>query len=308
MSSPIMVSWSIAYDYIMQYDGHFADHILADKIDQLNVCYTVDQLHRYQWWTASNICYNLNLLWQNATILWSVGYDYDLTYLESFSHIDISSIVKNQFLTTASFFGTSDCKANQLMFFSPGAMSDSATIVPKITPDLKYVIIAPDDPHAMMLRLTQCTSPWVSIFFDPWQQISNLTNEQLQLACTHANCIIVNEYEFELLKSKTGYTIEQMCQLVENVIVTLGKEWSTRYTRNEIHHTPSFGYEWEIYPTGAGDAYRAWLLYGLIQTNGDRNQAMRMGSLMGRYAIQHNGAQTHRFALHEFTQKLEKRD
>ena len=293
MSSSILVSGSIAYDYIMQYDGHFADHILTDKLDQLNVCYVVDQLHRYQWWAASNICYTLQLLWQSAFLLGSVGYDYDLSYFHNRSNIDTSHILQHQYLTTASFFGTSDRRSNQLMFFSPGAMSDSSNIQAPMDETIQYVIIAPDDPNTMMLRLDQYYNHSAQIIRDPWQQISNLTTEQLKISCQKADILIVNNYEYDLIQKKTGYDHRTLVSFYSQIIVTAGSDWSKRDHHDQEVHIPAINYDGVVYPTGAGDAYRAGLLHGLIRHDGDRDQSMQIASLMGRYAIQHHGWQQH---------------
>lgn len=126
-----------------------------------------------------------------------------MTYLQNRSSIDASHVVQNTILTTASFFGTSDRQANQLMFFSPGAMSDSSTLPIITDTNIAYIIIAPDDPHTMMLRLDQYHNHTAKIIRDPGQQISNLTADQLQHACTQADILIVNEYEYMLYQSKT---------------------------------------------------------------------------------------------------------
>ena len=293
MSAPILVSGSIAYDYIMQYDGHFADHILPDQLDKLNVCYVVDQLHRYQWGTASNICYTLNLLWQSAILLGVVGYDYDLTYLQQQSYVDTQYVRQNPLLTTASFFGTSDQRANQLMFFSPGAMSDSSALAIVSDPDIKYIMIAPDDPHTMILRLEQYHNHPAKIIRDPWQQITNLTTAQLQTACQQADILIVNEYEYMLYQSKTWYDGTQLNDYFDVVIVTQGAQGSTRYTATTQTHISAIPYDGDVYPTGWGDAYRAGLLHGLIVHNEDRDQAMQIATRMWWHAIQHHGWQQH---------------
>ena len=133
-------------------------------------------------------------------------------------------IAQNDFLTTASFFGTSDRQANQLMFFSPGAMSDSAQIHAPQDDQIQYVIIAPDDPYTMILRLQQYQDHSAQVIRDPGQQITNLSARQLQDACHQADMMILNDYEYELMQTKTGYDTHQLQSLLQHIIVTQGEQ------------------------------------------------------------------------------------
>ena len=65
----ILVTGSLAYDYIMDFPGHFKDHILPDKLHCINISFLVDKLKKQRGGCAANISYTLALLGEHPRIV-----------------------------------------------------------------------------------------------------------------------------------------------------------------------------------------------------------------------------------------------
>ena len=69
----LIVTGSIAYDYVMVFPGQFQDHILPDKMHVLSVSFLVDSMKRLHGGTAANIAYNLALIGERPELVGAVG-------------------------------------------------------------------------------------------------------------------------------------------------------------------------------------------------------------------------------------------
>jgi adenosine kinase len=58
----VVVTGSLAYDYIMNFPGLFKDHILPDRVHMLSVSFLVDSMKRMRGGVAGNVAYSLALL------------------------------------------------------------------------------------------------------------------------------------------------------------------------------------------------------------------------------------------------------
>ena len=72
----ILVTGSLAFDHILNFPGKFGDHILPDKIHNLNVSFLVNDMRKSFGGTAGNIAYSLSLLGIKTAILGFVGDDF----------------------------------------------------------------------------------------------------------------------------------------------------------------------------------------------------------------------------------------
>ncbi len=298
----IVVTGSLAYDYIMSFPGYFKDHILPDKIEYLSVSFLVDSMRRQRGGCAGNIAYSLALLGLRPRIMGTVGQDFEdyRRWLEA-QGVDTSGIVAFPDEFTASFFVSTDLASNQIASFYTGAMSRAASLSFKNQrlDDVELVVISPNDPRAMVAYARECQELGLPYLYDPSQQIVRLSGEELIEGTRGARLLVVNDYEFEMMKNKTGLSEEGLLALTPTVVITRGERGSTIIDQGRVIPIPIAPPVCAAEPTGVGDAYRAGLILGLIRGY-PWEVAGRLGSLAATYALEQCGTQNHRFTLAEF--------
>lgn len=303
----VIVTGSIAYDYIMSFPGEFSEHILQDKMDILSVSFLVDSLRRERGGCAANIAYNLALLGERPTVMATVGPDFgaDRERLEACG-VDTSliHIVHDEF--TSSFFVSTDRKNCQIASFYVGAMGAAGRLsfFDQPTDGIGLAIIAPNAPDAMGKYVRECRVLGVPYIYDPSQQIVRLTSEDLVDGITGSAMLIANEYEFELVKDKTLLDVEDMLGLTEVLIITRGEHGSIIRTGGIIHVIPAVLSERVVDPTGVGDAYRAGVIFGLLRRL-PWPITGRVGSLAATYALESLGTQAHTYTPEAFLERYE---
>jgi adenosine kinase len=301
----IIVCGSIAYDNIMDFPGHFKEQILPDKIHALNVSFLVRGLKRVRGGTAPNIAYSLALVGEKPVVVGTAGKDFSeyREWLEE-NGVDISEIriVEEDF--TASCFITTDMDNNQITGFYPGAMSRDPEISIKDlkTEGISMAVIAPTEPAAMMKWACECRELGIPYLFDPGMQIPRLTAEELISGTLGARIAIFNNYEYDLMKKKTGLTEEAILEKVDILVETLGGQGANIRTREGKVHIPAARTTNVVDPTGAGDAFRAGLLKGYFE--GASIEVMgRYACITGVYAVEHKGATEHKYTVEEFKKR-----
>jgi adenosine kinase len=311
----IFVSGSLAYDRIMDFPGQFADHILPDKIHTLNVSFGLDTLSIKHGGTAGNIAYNLALFKQEPYIISQVGEDfaeYRSALKQRAIKLDYVRTVKQERTATAHII--TDQHDNQIAGFYFGAMRTPATkdkaIVAKLKPKLKsaqdsIAIIAPGNVDDMLNLAKLYRQNNVPYIFDPGQQLVWLEPKQIQTLLDGAFCLIVNDYELSLVESKLNITTQQLQDQVDRLIVTLGEQGAEWYVDGEFFTMPIVPPKKMIDPTGAGDAYRAGIIAGLVN-DWDIETTGRVAALCATYCIEHYGTQEHEFTISAFKQRLYK--
>jgi len=301
----IIVSGSLAYDRIMNFPGHFADHILPEKIHVLNVSFTVDSMTENSGGTAGNIAYALSLLNEKPIILATIGRDYH-AYFEwlaenGIAHDNIRIIEEE---LTASAYITTDRADNQITGFNPGAMKYTSSFnFDSIEPKESIVIIAPGNLTDMMDYSSTCKARGIDYIFDPGQSLPMWDSRDLIRCIEGSRIMISNDYELELVIARTGLDKKKLLQRTGTIITTLGEQGSRICTPDYEIDIPAIRPEEVVDPTGAGDAYRAGLIKGLTQCR-DMEQSARMGSLCASFAIEHHGTQEYSFSLREFEERL----
>jgi adenosine kinase len=289
----ILVTGSIAYDTIMVFPDRFRNHLLADQLHILNVCFLTPEMRREYGGTAGNIAYNLGLLGERPLVMATVGEDID-PYLSRLTGLGLSTEhlkrIPGQF--TAQGFITTDLDNNQITNFHPGAMNYSHEN--RITPGLgaRLAIIGPDGKLGMVQHARECAEHRIPFLFDPGQGLPMFSGAELHEFLRLADYLAVNDYEGKLLEEKTGRSLEDMARGLKALIATRGAEGSTIFAGGERHDIPSVDAESVVDPTGCGDAYRAGLLYG-VSRGWDWPTAGKLGSVMGAIKIAHRGGQNH---------------
>ncbi len=306
----ILVSGSLVYDRIMDFPGKFADHIMPDKIHILNVAFAVNGLRESFGGTAGNIAYNLALLGERPTILSTAGRDFGLYRKRLLKNkIDVSrvQVVKNK--NTASCYITTDMADNQITAFNPGALAGQCRDALQCVSTNKnnfLAIISPGNIKDMENYARFYKKVGIKYIFDPGQAITALKPNVLKASIKGAEALIGNDYEVGLLSKKTGWTINEIIDKVGMLIITKGEKGSEIYkraltsqppfTRGVIKamKIPAVKLKKIIDPTGAGDAYRAGFIKGMVQ-GWDAKKCGQLASVVASFAVEKYGTQEYRF-------------
>ena len=303
----IHLSGSLAFDRIMTFPGRFEDHILPEKLHFLNVCFPIDHVEEKRGGTAGNIAYTLSLLSEPSVIYTSVGKDF-AEYGRELTALGISlegvNTVDSDF--TACAYITSDHAGNQITGFSPAAMKVPA--FPGKTPAVNagdWALIGPGNVDDMVNLAAFYRENGVSYIFDPGQQITSMTGEQLVSGLTGAAVLIGNDYEIELIGKMTGLDRDALLERVEYLIVTFGSKGSTILHKGvKPYDVPAVKPDVVSDPTGAGDSYRSGLLKGLHL--GMRIPfAARLGAVASSFCVEQYGTQLHKFDADSFRARYE---
>ena len=298
-----LICGSMAYDTVMVFAGRFREQILPDRIHMLNVSFLVPTLKRNFGGCAGNIAYNVKLLGGNGLPMATVGNDFGpySRWLESCG-IDRSRLRTLDDEYTAQAFITTDLDDNQITAFHPGAMNRSHVNVVPTDAGITLGVIAPDGRDGMLQHAAQFRAAGIPILFDPGQGLPMFDGAELRQFVRSARWVAVNDYEGTMLSKRTGMTHQEIARDLDALIVTRGASGSVIYADGREIVIPPARPAAVVDPTGCGDAYRAGLLYGIMQGR-DWETTGRVASLMGAIKIAHAGTQGHRFTLPEFRQQ-----
>ena len=301
-----VVTGSIAYDYLMSFPGKFTEHFLAEHMERVSLSFLVDTMDKRRGGCAPNIAYTLALLGERPYLMGTAGQDFEdyRQWLEA-AKVDTSlvRIVPDKF--TASFFCSTDQHNNQIASFYTGAMAHAAELSFRTVKDAGLAIIAPNDPAAMTQYAEECRTLGIRFIFDPGQQCARMSGDELKDGITGASVLICNDYEFELIRQKTGISESDAVAGADALIITKGEKGSTLLTRAGNIDVPAVTPTREADPTGVGDAYRGGLMRGLA-LGLDWETCGRMGSVAATYALEHLGGLSHAYTLDEFRKRYEK--
>jgi len=303
----IVVTGSIAYDYIMSFPGYFRDHFLPDKAtDSINLSFLVDHMVRRRGGVASNIAYSLGLLGERPLLMGTVGQDFGeyRAWLDAHG-VDTSAVRQYDDLFTASYFCNIDQAHNQIASFYNGAMARAGelSLYDLDARAIELVVISPNDPAAMQRYVRECKESGLPYLYDVSWQIVRLSDEALHDGIAGCHTLVVNEYEFELIRSRTGWGEDDILDRADTLIVTLGERGSVIHTREARYHIPAVPPLRQVDPIGVGDGYRAGLLKGLALGLGWES-AGRVAGLAATYVLENDGPQGHRYTLAEFAERF----
>jgi len=302
----IVLTGSIAYDYLMTFPGKFEEHLLPDKLHSISLSFLVDGMVKRRGGVAPNIAYTMALLGRNPLLLGTVGEDFDLyhKWLEE-QGVDTRGIevIPEEF--TASFFVTTDDDNAQIASFYPGAMAfaDRLSLAQwqKESPDL--VVISPNDPQAMAGYVREARHLDIPYVYDPSQQIVRLSAEDLRRGVEGAFALFVNDYEFGLIQKRTGLTREEVLRYLDLLVITQGKEGSAIYVAGQELSIPIVPPERTVDPTGIGDAFRGGFLTGYSHQL-PWDLCGKMGALAATCCLESDGPQGHSFTVEAFIRRF----
>jgi adenosine kinase len=297
----LIVTGSIAYDYLMSFPGKFTEHMLPEHLQRISLSFLVDSMDKRRGGCAPNIAYTLALLGERPFLMATAGQDFSEygQWLEA-AGVNTSLVRQVADKFTASFFCSTDTENNQIASFYTGAMANAAELSFRTVAEPGLVIISPNDPAAMTQYAEECRTLRIPYIFDPGQQCARMSGAELRDGIVGARVVICNDYEFELIRQKCGMGEADVLNVAEALIVTRGENGSTIYqgeTRVDIKAVPPARI---VDPTGVGDAFRGGFMKGLA-VGASLEASARLGSVAATYALEHLGGQSHAYTLAEFS-------
>jgi adenosine kinase len=264
----IAVTGSIATDHLMRFPGRFSEQLLADHLQKVSLSFLVDDLVIHRGGVAGNMAYAIGVLGGDVALVGAAGTDFDDYRQWLTSHgVDCSSVLISDSAYTARFVCTTDEAMAQIASFYPGAMSEARNIkladVISRTGATELVIIGANDPDAMFLHTEECRKLGLAFAADPSQQLARLSGDQIRQLIDGATYLFTNDYEWDLLLQKSGWSEAEVMGQIQMRITTLGEKGVDIVSRDGTFvHVDVVPETHKDDPTGIGDAFRAGFLTG----------------------------------------------
>ena len=304
----LIVTGSIAYDYLMSFPGKFTDHLLPEHLQRVSLSFLVDTMDKRRGGCGPNIAYTIGLLGERPYLMATAGQDAPeyLAWMNG-ANIDTSLVKVIDGKFCASFFCSTDQVNNQIASFYTGAMANAPELSFRTIPGLKQdglVIISPNDPNAMVQYAEECAVMGVRYIWDPGQQCARMEGDQLKAGVNGAYIVICNDYEFELIKQKTGLDEKAILEQAQLLVVTKGEHGCTLHRRTGSVDVSAVTPKRIADPTGVGDAFRGGFMFGLAKGE-PFEVCAQIGSVAATYALEHLGGMSHAYTFPEFRARYE---
>ena len=301
----IVVTGSIAFDYLMSFPGTFTEHFLPEHFHRVSLSFLVDSMDKRRGGCAPNIAYTLALLGERPMLMATAGEDFGdyRQWLEA-AGVDTALVKQVQGKFTASFFCSTDKANNQIASFYTGAMANAGELSFRAVKDCGLAIISPNDPAAMVQYSEECRTLGIPYIFDPGQQCARMSGDELKEGVVGAAVVICNDYEYELLRQKTGLDEAGILRHAATLVVTRGEHGSSVISSDGRVDVPAVAPRRIVDPTGVGDAFRGGFMKGAA-LGLPYDVCARFGSVAATYALEHLGGQSHSFTWEEFKGRYE---
>jgi adenosine kinase len=292
----IAVTGSIATDHLMRFPGRFSEQLLADHLQKVSLSFLVEDLVVHRGGVAGNIAYAIGVLGGDAALVGAAGDDFADYRDWLVSHgVNCDNVLVSATSHTARFTCTTDVDMAQIASFYPGAMSEARNIsLAKVVENVgnpELVIIGANDPEAMFLHTEECRKLGLAFAADPSQQLARLTGEEIRRLIDGAAYLFTNDYEWDLLLSKTGWTEADVMKQVGMRVTTLGANGvdivNPDGSRVHVGVVPEKA---QTDPTGVGDAFRAGFLTGR-SAGLSLERSAQLGSLVAVLVLESTGTQ-----------------
>lgn len=304
-----VLTGSIATDHLMHFPGRFSDSLIEGSLAKVSLSFLVDELVIRRGGVAANIAYGMGVLGCRPVLVGAVGRDFDdyRAWLERHG-VDTHSVHVSDTAHTARFLCTTDTELNQIASFYAGAMSEARQIELKPVADriggAELVVVSPNDPEAMLRHTEECRQRGYPFLADPSQQLARMDGPELRRLVEGASYLVTNDYERDLLGSKTGWSEADVLSRVEVRLTTVGKAGVEIQQAGERAVTvPVVPETVKADPTGVGDSFRAGLLAG-IAGGLALPAAARLGSLLATYTLETVGTQEYELAHTDAVKRL----
>jgi adenosine kinase len=301
----IIVTGSIAFDYLMSFPGRFTEHFLPEHFSRVSLSFLVDTMDKRRGGCAPNIAYTLALLGERPRLMATAGQDFpDYRKWLDAAGVDTSLVRQISDKFTASFFCSTDQHNNQIASFYTGAMAHAAELSFRTAGHTDLAIISPNDPAAMTQYAAECRTLGIPYIFDPGQQCARMNGDELTEGIVGAYLVICNDYEMELIREKTQMSEADILRTAKVLVITRGEHGSSVYEGSTRADVPAVVPHRIADPTGVGDAYRGGFMKGLAHRT-DLTTCARIGSVAAAYALEHLGGTSHSYSWQEFTSRYE---
>ena len=288
-----LICGSLAFDTIMVFPDRFARHILPEQTHVLSVSFQISDMRREWGGCAGNIAYNLHALGGDPVVMGTLGSDGG-AYRERLRALGIAidgvRVIDDAY--TAQAFIITDHDDNQITAFHPGAMNRSHVVHVDDVAGVGLGIVSPDGKEGMKQHVAEFAARGIPFVFDPGQGLPLFDGNELAQMIEHASYLTLNDYEAKLLADRTGWSIADIAERVDGLVVTMGGEGSIIHAGGATYAIPAVRPSAIVDPTGCGDAYRAGLLYG-IGHDWDWESTGKLASVMGTIKIESRGGQIH---------------
>ncbi|BDX31657.1 adenosine kinase [Mycobacterium antarcticum] len=292
----IVVTGSIATDHLMKFPGKFSEQLLADHLQKVSLSFLVDDLVLHRGGVAGNMAFAIGVLGGDVTLVGAAGKDFDEYRDWLTSHgVDCSSVLISDSAYTARFVCTTDEDMAQIASFYPGAMSESRNIkladVVSRTESIDLVIVGANDPDAMFLHTEECRALGLPFAADPSQQLARLSGEEIRKLIDGATYLFTNDYEWDLLLQKSGWSEAEVMNQIGLRVTTLGPKGVDLVSSDgDFIHVDVVPETHQADPTGIGDAFRAGFLTGRA-AGLSLERAAQLASLVAVLVLEASGPQ-----------------
>ena len=301
----IVVTGSIAFDYLMSFPGKFTEHFLPEHMSRVSLSFLVDSMDKRRGGCAPNIAYTLALLGERPRLMGTAGQDFAdyRQWLES-AGVDTSLVLDVPGKFTASFFCSTDSDGNQIASFYTGAMANAGELSFRTIGDCRIAIISPNDPGAMLQYAEECRALTIPYVWDPGQQCARMSGDELYDGLVGSAIVICNDYEFELIRQKTGLDEAGVLDKAGALLVTRGEHGCSIFENGQRTDVPAVPPVRIVDPTGVGDAFRGGFLKGIAH-GADYVTSAKLGAVAAAYALEHLGGQSHAYTWPEFRERFD---
>ena len=301
----IVVTGSIAFDYLMSFPGKFTEHFLPEHMSRVSLSFLVDSMDKRRGGCAPNIAYTLALLGETPKLMGTAGQDFEdyRRWLEA-AGVDTSLVQEVPGKFTASFFCSTDVDGNQIASFYTGAMANAGELSFRTVEDCALAIVSPNDPGAMVQYAEECRALRLPYVWDPGQQCARMSGDELRDGIVGAAIVICNDYEFELIRQKTALDERAVLEHSQALVITRGEHGCSIFDASGRTDVPAVAPHRIVDPTGVGDAFRGGFLKGMAH-GAEYVTCARLGSVAAAYALEHLGGQSHAYAWPEFRDRFE---
>lgn len=264
----IVVTGSIATDHLMKFPGKFSEQLLPDHLQKVSLSFLVDDLVLHRGGVAGNMAFAIGVLGGDVALVGAAGKDFDeyRSWLDEHG-VDCSNVLISESAYTARFVCTTDEDMAQIASFYPGAMSESRNIkladVANKAGAVDLVIVGANDPEAMFLHTEECRALGLAFAADPSQQLARLSGEEIRKLIDGATYLFTNDYEWDLLLQKSGWSEAEVMNQIGLRVTTLGPKGVDLVSSDGTFvHVDVVPETHQADPTGIGDAFRAGFLTG----------------------------------------------
>jgi adenosine kinase len=293
-----LISGSLAFDFIMSYDGRFAEQLRRGRRRGVNAAFMAPTMRLSPGGCGGNIAYSLALLGARPLLLATVGGDFASHRKRlSAAGVDSAAVLQIPNSFTARAFIATDIDGSQITMFHPGAMAHThRASAARFVRKASLAIVSPSGKEGMLRHAREIHTAKVPLIFDPGQGAAMFNAKELGEFMDLADCAVFNRFEWELMKSRAKTPAKKLREKVSALIITDGANGSAVRAAGKTYRAPALILGETKDPTGCGDAYRAGFIYAMLH-KWDWQTAANFGALLAGIKARRDGGQSHRITI-----------